>query len=242
VADTSAVELFGELFVAGGRMVDGKATNVVEAYSPANDAWRTLPPLPIPVYGAAMVTDGSFLYLFGGADGQELFAAGYKFDPAGNGWQPIASLPGARANATAGVIAGNLYVVGGRDDQGALDTCAYYQPQEDSWHNCAPMLNPRAGAGTAVLVNKLYVVGGGLAGETILHSEAYDPNTDTWSLVNTPMLAEIPQWTGLGVTNVETKIYTIGGIRGESGLSNKTYVYTPFVYTTYIPAASNNGP
>ena len=242
VADVTAVELFGELFVAGGRLEDGTATNVVEAYSPANDAWRTVQPLPRPVYGAALVTDGSFLYVFGGTDGSEFFGDGYKFDPAGNSWQPIAPLPTPRAQAAAGIIAGNLYVVGGQNNGAALDTCEYYQPQEDRWLECASLLTARAGAGTAVLVNKLYLVGGGLTGESVTHSEAYDPNTDSWSLVNTPMLAETPRWTDLGVANVETKIYVVGGERGNQGLSDKTYVYTPFVYNTYIPAASSSGP
>ena len=95
------------------------------------------------------------------------------------------------------------------------------------------------GAGAAVVLNKLYVIGGGMAdsGE-ISFSEFYDPTTETWQVVNTPMLAESPNWVAAGVTNVETRIYVAGGRRSQA-LSAETYVYAPIVFQTFIPAASS---
>jgi hypothetical protein len=100
------------------------------------------------------------------------------------------------------------------------------------------MLTPRSGASAATLLNKLYILGGGLdgAGE-VTYSEVYDPVAQTWQVVNTPPLGEAALWTNLGVTSVETRIYALGGRRGST-FSTDTLVYAPFVYQTFIPAAS----
>jgi hypothetical protein len=57
-------------------------------------------------------------------------------------------------------------------------------------------------------------------------------------VINTPMMSESTPWTNLGVANVETRIYALGGYRGGT-LSADTLVYSPFVYQTFIPAASS---
>jgi hypothetical protein len=100
------------------------------------------------------------------------------------------------------------------------------------------MLAPRAGAGAATLLNKLYILGGGLdeIGD-VTYSEVYDPVAQTWQVVNSPPLTEASPWTNLGVTSVETRIYALGGRRGSTFLVD-TLVYSPFVYQTFIPAAS----
>jgi N-acetylneuraminic acid mutarotase len=100
------------------------------------------------------------------------------------------------------------------------------------------MLQPRAGAAAASLINKLYVIGGGLeAAQEVTFSEVYDPVSETWQVVNTPMLADLPSWTNLGVANVESRIFVLGGNRGQT-FSADTLVYAPFVYQTFIPAAA----
>ena len=37
---------FGEIYVPGGLLADGRPTTIVEAYSPSQDAWRRVAPLP----------------------------------------------------------------------------------------------------------------------------------------------------------------------------------------------------
>jgi hypothetical protein len=104
------------------------------------------------------------------------------------------------------------------------------------------MLHPRAGAGAAGLVNELYVIGGGRDSDSAApFGESYDPTTGKWALVNTPMLSDEPSWSDLGVTNIETRLFALGGYRGQETPVTDAFVYAPLVYQTFIPAASSGG-
>ena len=72
----------------------------------------------------------------------------------------------------------------------------------------------------------------------ISFSEVYDPANETWQVVNTPILKDNLRWPGAGVGQVETRIYALGGRRGDSYMDD-TLVYAPLVYQTFIPAASS---
>ncbi len=237
VTDVTAAVLFGEIYVPGGKLDGGDVTAVVEAYSPANDAWRPVAALPEPVAGGLALSDGSFLYLFGGWNGREYLDTAYVYDPAGDSWRPLEPMSRPRAYAAGAFVTGQLYVVGGYDGS-ELALCQAYDPVAAAWADCPDMLLPRAGAGAATLLNKLYILGGGMD-ETggVSHSELYDPASQTWQVVNTPALAESPSWTQLGVASVETRIYVLGGRRRDT-ISDETLVYSPFVYQTFIPAAA----
>ena len=160
VADASAAELYGEIYVAGGRTADGQPTSTVEAYSPTQDAWRPVASLPHPVSGALTLSDGAFLYLLGGHDGQSYLDAVYVYDPAEDSWRPLPPLPQPSAFTSGGALTGRLIIVGGENESGALAKCHLFDPAESSWSACPDMLVPRQGAGAAVLLNKLYVIGG----------------------------------------------------------------------------------
>ncbi|HFE66758.1 MAG TPA: hypothetical protein ENJ93_05805, partial [Chloroflexi bacterium] len=108
------------------------------------------------------------------------------------------------------------------------------------WESCAPMESPRAGAGAAILVNKLYVFGGGMDEQNKIEtSEAYDPNADRWGLVSTPMLSNTSSWTNLGVANIETRVFALGGLNDTGVPTAHNFVYAPLVYQTFIPAAAS---
>ena len=238
VADASAAELFGEIYVAGGRQADGQPTATVEAYSPTQDAWRPIASLPHPVSGALTLSDGAFLYLFGGFDGESFIDEAFVYDPASDGWRPLPPMPTARASTAGGNLTGKLLVVGGKNEDGELATCEQFDAVEETWSGCPDMLLPREGAGSAVLLNKLYVIGGAGAASEITFSEMFDPNNETWQVINTPMLSESTSWGFPGVGQVETRIYALGGRKDGAYLDN-TYVFAPLVYQTYIPAASS---
>lgn len=249
VTQATGAELFGEIYIAGGTLANGQPTNVVEVYSPASDSWRNATPLPTAVSGGLVLSDGSFLYLFGGWDGQSYLANAYRFDPAGGSWQILPTMPTARAFMAGGVVKGKLYLVGGYDGERPLSQCAVFDPTvnvdndaeiEGSWLPCADTLLPRAGAGGTGLFNKLYIFGGGaFANEAIPYSEVYNPDADQWSIVNTPQLSQRPNWENLGITTIETKIYAVGGLR-DAELTSETFVYKPLVYQTFIPIAPSS--
>lgn len=246
VTNITGAELFGEIYIPGGQLANGQPTNVVEVYSPANNSWRVATPLPTAVSSGLVLSDGSFIYLFGGWDGQAYLANAYRFDPAANSWQILPDMPNARAFVTGGVVKGKLYVVGGYDGERPLTECTYFDPTAPgeepteiggSWHNCANTLLPRAGASATGVFNKLYLFGGGaFSEEPIPYSESYNPDADQWSVINTPPLEAQPSWSHLGISNIETNIYAVGGVRGTEATA-ETFVYRPLTYQTFIPIA-----
>lgn len=238
VTATTAAELFGEIYVPGGETADGQPTAVVEAYSPSQDAWRRVAPLPRPTTGGLAVAEGGFLYLFGGRDESGVLSTAFVYDPGADSWRPIAPMPEARADATGGALLGKLYVVGGTNGTTASDSCFVYDPAVDSWDDCPAMLQPRAGAGATVLLNKLYVIGGGADDPALTaHGEAYDPNSRTWTVLDAP--PGVSGWAEPGVAHVETRIYALGGRVAET-LSDATLVFSPLAYQTFIPAAPSD--
>lgn len=239
VSHTTAAVLFGEIYVPGGQTADGSPTNVVEAYSPANNAWRPVADLPKALSGGLTLSDGSHLYLLGGWDGAQVEDDVYVYDVGSDSWRPLTSLPVPLAAAAGGVISGQLFVLGGTDGQNVLDTCYQYQVAANTWETCPAMLHPRANAGAAIILNKLYILGGDkVTGADLPYGEFYDADKQIWQLVNMPMLSENKSWENLGVTNVETRIYAMGGVVG-SELSDSSYFYAPLVYQTFIPAAAS---
>lgn len=241
VASASATELFGEIYVVGGRLADGQPTAAVEVYSPTQNAWRPVTALPQPISGGVALSDGSFLYLVGGWNGSDYLNTTYIYDPGEDSWRPLDPMSQPRAFATGQFMTGELYVVGGFDGQQELDTCEYFDPTLLQWFDCPPLLLPRGGSASAAVLNRLYVIGGGLQdGQEIRYSEQYDPVTQTWQVVNTPLLNEAPSWTGLGVANVENRIFVLGGRRTGDTISD-TYIFSPFVYRTFLPSIPVRG-
>ncbi len=239
VTSSSAVELYGEIYVPGGKLADGQATDVVEAYSPSQDAWRAIAALPQSLAGGLAVSDGAFLYLFGGWDGEQYLDTAFVYDPSADSWRPLPPMPEKAAFAAGGAITGEFIVVGGTNGQTELASCYIFEPSSEEWSSCPDMLMPRADAGSAVILNKLFVIGGGLNSENeVSFSEVYDPANEIWQVVNTPTLKDNSRWPGAGVGHVETRIYAFGGRSGDT-LMDDTLIYAPPVYQTFIPAASS---
>jgi DNA-binding CsgD family transcriptional regulator/N-acetylneuraminic acid mutarotase len=235
VTAASAAGLFGEIYVVGGRLADGQPTNVVEVYSPIQNAWRPVTALPQPVAGGLALSDGAFIYLFGGWNGSTYLDTTFVYDPGEDRWRPVTEMPQPMAYSTGQFMTGRLYVVGGFDGEQELAVCHFFNPNLEEWFACPNMLLARGKAGSAAVLNRLYVIGGGMNGrQEITFSERYDPATETWQVINSPLLAENPTWVGLGVANVENRIFVFGGRRGDE-LSLNTYIYAPFVYRTFLP-------
>jgi len=238
VSDATAAALFGEIYVPGGKLDDGEITAVVEAYSPANDAWRPVASLPEPLSGGLTLSDGSYLYHIGGWNGADYVNTIYLYDAAADSWRPLPAMTEARAFTAGAQMTGQLFVVGGTDGENSLTSCEVFSTVDEEWAACADMLLPRMGGGGTAVLNKLYIIGGETeeAGSPAF-AEQYDPNTDTWQIVNIPAETNAIGLRGNGVTHVETTIYSIGG-RHKNGLITDTLVYTPIVYQTFIPAAA----
>lgn len=240
VTDATAAVLFGEVFVPGGRLADDQPTSVVEAYSPANNAWRPVGALPTRIAGGLALSDGSKLYLVGGWDGERYLTDAYVYDPTSDAWESLPPMAIGRADATGDIVNDRLYVVGGFDGQRELDACEYFDLAASQWFPCANLQMARSGAGASAQVNGLlYVVGGGREGG-VSQSEVLNVRDDSWELVPMPMLEEHESWPGLGVASVETRIYALGGRQDETLLADN-YTFAPFVHRTFLPTIGGEG-
>jgi DNA-binding CsgD family transcriptional regulator/N-acetylneuraminic acid mutarotase len=238
VTRATADELFGEIYVVGGLRADGQPTDIVEAYSPSQNAWRRVASLPQPLAGGLVVAEGGYLYVFGGWNGETALNTAYLYDPGADSWRPLARLPEPRTDAAGDSLTGQIYLVGGSDGSAGQSTCFAYNPTTGTWSDCPSMLEARAAAGATVLLNKLYVIGGmdPVAPGAAL-GELFDPNTGTWTVLNLPP-GSVP-WLEPGVAHVENRIYAMGGQQANE-LSDANLVYSPFVFQTFIPAASSD--
>jgi DNA-binding CsgD family transcriptional regulator len=241
VAGATGAVLFGEIFVPGGLLTDGRPTSVVEAFSPSNNGWRSIVPLPRPIAGGLALSNDKALYLFGGWDGENFLSDSYVYETNADGgsWRSLPPMKDARAFAAGGVLGGHFYVLGGLDGQTELATCEFFEPEEAIWKDCPDMLLPRAKAGATVLANSLlYVIGGGVTGEASF-GEVYDIHTETWGEVEIPILAGMPSWYDLGVASVETRIYILGGRQGDE-ISSENFVYEPLEHRTFLPTLGSD--
>lgn len=235
VSETSAAVLLGEVYVPGGRLSDGRPTAVVESYSPANNAWRPVSPLPYPIAGGLILSDGNTLYFVGGWDGEQFLADAHVYDPIEDRWSSLPPMAHARANAAGGVVADRLYVIGGQDGEQDLALCEYFDPGESAWFECPTMNLPRSSASAAPLANRyLYVIGGKSDNE---HSfgEVLDIHSDRWEQVEMPMPENSTIWTGLGAAAVESRLFVLGGWQ-DGEIVSDSYVYAPLLNRTYLPS------
>lgn len=147
-------------------------------------------------------------------------------------WAKKASMPTERYGLSTGVVNGKIYAIGGI---GGLTAVEEYDPATDTWTKKTDMPTGRSFPGISVVNGKIYVIGGnegpGLWGTTIATVEEYDPQTDTWtSKADMPTARE-----GLGASEVNGKIYAIGGsaTSGRESWINMTTVeeYDPATNT-----------
>ena len=176
-----AAAVRGEVILLGGFTADRGASARVDAYSPARDAWRRLPDLPIGVHHSMAASVAGRLYVFGGYDasGRPLRTA-FVLD--GARWRALPRMPSARAAAGAGVSAGKVVVAGGVTGGRMLARRSLvYDVRTRRW-SVAPGPTPREHLGVASLGGIVYAVGGRTSGldTNLLHFESWRPGDARW--------------------------------------------------------------
>ena len=227
VAGAAGGVVDGTLFVSRG--FRGAASNELDAYDAALDAWSVGTPAPTSRYAvAAAVLDGT-LFTIGGVPGPS--AEVNVFDPAAsaNPWSAAASLSVARAGLAAAALDGLVYAVGGRrglnPGQGIiLDTVEAYDPSTDEWSQLAPLPRPVSDHAMVAFDGKLYVIAGARsAARTVNTLQIYDPALDEWSFG-----APIPGARAGALAGVLCgRIVVFGGMDFELGGLPFTEIYDP---------------
>jgi len=202
--DPTAVWTGREVLVWSSAPATGNSAGreVVLAYDPSLDTWRTLAPSGLtPRAGAFVVWTGRVLVVWGGlnTDFTAAYGDGAALDPATDTWHrlPPAPVP-ARGQGTAVWSGHEVLLWGGDTGAGAeVGEGAAYDPTTNTWR-ALPLSPLRAKTLPAgVWTGRFFIVIGGSAGGTLPApgpgAAAYDPSTNTWTaLPDAPLYAPGP--------------------------------------------------
>ncbi|MEM7332136.1 MAG: kelch repeat-containing protein [Chloroflexota bacterium] len=236
VSHAASAVLLGEIYIIGGIGEDGNPTGNVEAFSPANNAWRPMTSLPTPLSDALAVATQDALFVIGGHDGNTAVSTFYKFDLTEERWIELPEMPNARVNPAGDILNDQLIVVGGENESGILTSCSNYDLDSESWSACSETINSRTKGEAISFLGRLYLFGGQLSEGGAQHvAEIYNIESDTWEPVDAPAeFDEWRYWEGLEVSLVGPDIYISGGeVDGEP--SSDIYIFSPFPNRVYLP-------
>ena len=207
--EVAAATVGSEIVVLGGFTQDGGASRRADAYSPARNAWRRLPDLPVGVHHSMVVGAGGRAYVLGGYTGAGVpLRAAFVLQR--GAWRRLPPMPFARAAAGAGVAAGKIVVAGGvttgatRLARNALS----FDLRTRRW-SVVPGPTPREHLGVAALGGVVYAVAGRTSGldTNLINFESYRPGDRGWQ-----RLPPVPDPRGgTGAAGVLGHIVSVGG-------------------------------
>ncbi|CAJ1366961.1 unnamed protein product [Effrenium voratum] len=196
-----------DIFFFGGRGFSGLALDVAARFSPGEEEWQALPPLPTARWAAAAAALGQELLVMGGySDGADTDVVDC-FDPFRSSWRSPSNLKLScpRSESAAVGLEGRVYLVAGTSFGQELDLLE--RCDGGGWEPLAPLPSPRSGCCAAACGAKLFVVGGFAGGYTLRRAECLDAE---WRLLPPAMTA---RWSG-AAASVCGKIYVCGGYNG----------------------------
>jgi DNA-binding CsgD family transcriptional regulator/N-acetylneuraminic acid mutarotase len=234
VADIQAVSIGGLIYVPGGRLESGEATNVLEVFDPRSENWRSLAPIPIPLSAYAAVAFEGQIFVFGGWDGEKYGNSVFSYDPQTDVWTEGTAMQTIRGFMQAEVAGGAIFVMGGLNETGPLDVNEAYFPQrentgESPWQARAPMPEPRYAFALTSVADILHVIGG-LGTSDSISPRKYSPQEDVWQAFLPP---NQESWSHMGVASIEGFLYVLGGQRGDR-ISSENLSYKA-IYTIALP-------
>ncbi|CAJ1415725.1 unnamed protein product [Effrenium voratum] len=175
-----------DIFFFGGRGFSGLALDVAARFSPGEEEWQALPPLPTARWAAAAAALGQELLVMGGySDGADTDVV-HCFDPFRSSWRSPSNLKLScpRSESAAVGLEGRVYLVAGTSFGQELDLLE--RCDGGGWEPLAPLPSPRSGCCAAACGAKLFVVGGFAGGYTLRRAECLDAE---WRLLPPAMTA-----------------------------------------------------
>ena len=142
--------------------------------------WMQANVYPLSVSGAAVASNGTSIYAFGGNTNGSAHAEAYRYDPSANTWNALASMPTGGTYLCHAEYGGDgkIYVMGGSNG-GTLNRI--YDIATNTWSAGAPVPEEVYDHGHAYWNGKIYVIGGIVFGVAWNAVYAYDVATNTWS-------------------------------------------------------------
>lgn len=154
-------------------------------------------------------------------------------------WEDLAS--GPRLQGVAMVACGNRLVriggfsahnaIGEKQNLWSVSEVAAYDPAENLWSNLPPLPAPRSSHDAAVIGNTIYVAGGwqlrGADADPVWHNTAWSLDlsaaTPAWQQLTTPPFER----RAVAVAALADKLYVIGGMASDNGMTTEVAVYDP---------------
>ena len=180
--------------------------------------WSNSNPGPVARYRAGGVTDGTYIYVFGGGDASSDYLNDlWRWDPFTQTWTKLANMPTGKQNIQGAYWNGKIYVPGGYIGSHITEN-AIYDIATNMWTTGAPLPATQTGQ-TVAFNNKIYNFGGNPGPQNI--TTIYDIATNTWS-TGAPMPVAITY----GRATVSGQYaYYVGGIVGGTTTTNAVYRY-----------------
>lgn len=184
--DEPAAAGVGEtLYVFGGQTDSGAIADAYK-YSPQDGEWTVIASLPEARYGASAVTDGTYIYILGGAVGEpgneRLTATLWRYDPAANNYMTLPPYSTPTVSQGAAYLDGIIYRLGGRSTLLGERTASVeaYALFRNGWGLRPEM--PRALDRFAALGHDgyLYTAGGSDADDLYPFTYRFDPQAEQW--------------------------------------------------------------
>jgi len=209
--EVAAAVLDGLIYVAGGLLADGTATDVVEYYDPGVNVWRPAAALPLALHHAMGAAFGDAFVVAGGftADGT---ASDRVFGLRDGVWEELPAMPVARGAGGAAVARGMLVVTGGQTGDALVEPTAVFDGEE--WSTAAAIPTPRDHLVVATDGRFVYAAGGRRRAidATLDAFERFDPRSGTWSALDS---LPVPRG-GAGGAFLDGRLALVGGEGGPA--------------------------
>jgi N-acetylneuraminic acid mutarotase len=196
--ESPAAVVNGKLYLFGGFTTTLDASNQVDVYDPASDAWIRKNDMPTRLTHLNAAVAGNTIWFAGGFKGKHpgpVTAEVWKYDIAADTWTAGPSLPEPRAGGGLAVVERTLHYFGGYKADRDTNAGEHWSLALDGgkdWQREADLPDPRGHVCAAVLDGKIYALGGDHGHDKtqidVASCHRFDPATQKWSEI-----AALPQ-------------------------------------------------
>jgi N-acetylneuraminic acid mutarotase len=148
------------------------------------DDWYAAPSLLVPRGGAAAVTHGNYIYVFGGKSiDNKVLNSAERYDLTEDVWDTtiVPNFNYPRYNASAVIFKEKIYLIGGQDGESALREVEVYDPVQNEWSAAQNLRREREALAGTVFNDRIYAIGGQKDAQSLIDEiEWYDQPGDDW--------------------------------------------------------------
>ena len=212
MAWAQAVVIRGIVYVGGGGT---SSFYLIQQYSPTNDRWSSLPPVPVRCFGMGEL-NGQLVIVGGKTTQRDVTGKVHTLNSSTQKWvESIAPMPTARDSPAVFSLPSCLTVVGGADQNGTnLSDVEIFMPHTSQWHKASPAPSPLYNMTTTVINNKCFIAE---YDSTKVYQLCVSLQQTTTDSANTPQV--ITEWTnlcdlphkGCGLGSINECLLAVGG-------------------------------